>query len=365
MEVREVHIQFDLVYQSMNSHARRVFEPQEIDWLYNEAILSLVKERTNAKNNPKKDGFEDTIKRYEDVEQLVTTAPIPLYTSSKYREAFVGFKPANFLDYIPESGFEAKVYNRCDFNFDSYTSAGASSIWSTVIDLPVDSSSPAYQNFTLTIDGDVIFNYSDYTTLNSSLSTNELRFYLISLLIDTINENSSSTGIYAYWQKFGGGNSTVNNINNGIILVSYSAKTDAVVNYTGNVINESFTQTNNLTTYSNLNELDITYNPCRVIKTTDLQSLLNHSFGSTKVTSPIVSLQNDVILVHHKKRFICNGLNLTYIRKPRKIDLNLNIHPELSDDLNLEVIDIMARKAANRNTSNNIQGIINESLLKQ
>lgn len=370
MTAKEVHIQFDLVYQSINSHVRRTLEPQEIDWLFNESALSYIKERTNPKNNPKKDGFEETSKRYEDVEQLISTVSTPLYIAdSVYPDSMMGFKPANFLDYIPESGFKVKVFYGCDFDFVSYTANGNSSIWTSVIDFPVDeNAAPNYQDFTIVVDAVTIFDSTSFPPLNASLTTTELKFYLLNLIIETINNGSPVTGIYAYWQKFKGIGSTVNNINNALILVSYTGKTSATISFTGTAPTvNGFSQNNTLVRYTDANLTGLTgvVTPCRLIKSTDRENLLEHSFGSTKPTSPIVSVENDLILVHHKKRFIVNGLFLTYIRKPRKIDLSLSINPELSDDICLEIIDIAARKVAGRNNSDNLQGIVNESLLKQ
>lgn len=362
MLAKEIHIQFDLVFQSMNSKVRKRLESQEIDWVFNEAAISFVKERTNPKTNLKKDGFQDTVKRYEDVEQLISTVPLPLYLSSntasfsQYTDTYYSFKPFDHLNYIPENGFAIKGSADCPFDFSKALTTSVITGSKCIIPFPdtEETSSPFYNNFILKVDGVTVFDATTIPSFNGSILVQDLKFYLVSKIIETINNSGSN--LKAYWCKYG-----KDYHSNSLIIVSTSVNTTCQITYGGSFdTSYSFTQTS--ASKSVLVNTSVDEYPCRLIKTTERRSLLNNSFGSTKLTSPIVSLEDNIILVHHKKRFISDVLLLSYVRKPRKIDLLLDIGSELSDDVCFEIINLAVRKLINRNESS-YQNIINENAL--
>lgn len=369
MLVQEIHIQFDQIVQSTNSKVRRTVESEEIDWLFNEAAIDYVHERSKRKNptkvSDKVDGFEDTSKRYEDVEQLITTVPLPLYRAdllpapyNVYEDTYITAKPVDFLNYIPEDGFAVRGLDNCNFDFNSYNTT-TDTHFVFYIDFPDSSelSAPFYNNFKIVLNGTVtIFDSATMPNFNGSISDKDLKFYLISVILETIN-SLGLVGVEAYWNLYNG-----KTYNNKLIIVSKVTLYNACDITYGSFSNTYFSVVETYDRFST-GQLTFELNPCRVVKSTERLSLLNHSFGSTRKNSPLVTLERNLILVHHKKRFISNELLLTYIRLPRKINLSLGIDSDLSDDVCYEIINLATRKFLARVNARTYNNIMNENLL--
>lgn len=74
--IRELHYQFKLNMDRVDSLSNPDFNVAEIDWLLNEAQLIFVKQRMNPSSNPKQRGFEQSQKRIDDLGNLVIKYPL-------------------------------------------------------------------------------------------------------------------------------------------------------------------------------------------------------------------------------------------------------------------------------------------------
>jgi hypothetical protein len=74
MDIRELHYDFDIKMDRINSHSQTNFLKAEKDWLINEAGLVFLKQRSGT-NNSKRKGFENTQKRIDDLSTLVIKFP--------------------------------------------------------------------------------------------------------------------------------------------------------------------------------------------------------------------------------------------------------------------------------------------------
>lgn len=73
--IRELHYQFKLNIDRVDSLSNPDFNVAEIDWLLNEAQLVFIKQRMNPSSNPKQRGFEQSQKRIDDLGTLVIKFP--------------------------------------------------------------------------------------------------------------------------------------------------------------------------------------------------------------------------------------------------------------------------------------------------
>lgn len=73
--IRELHYQFKLNIDRVDSLSNPDFNVAEIDWLLNEAQLIFIKQRMNPTSNPKQKGFEQSQKRIDDLGNLVIKFP--------------------------------------------------------------------------------------------------------------------------------------------------------------------------------------------------------------------------------------------------------------------------------------------------
>lgn len=70
MTVQEMHYDFKLKFNKLDSQDYQNFQVPEIDWVLNEAQMLFIKQRYGL-TNPKQTGFEGTQKRIDDLRNLV------------------------------------------------------------------------------------------------------------------------------------------------------------------------------------------------------------------------------------------------------------------------------------------------------
>lgn len=76
MTISEMHIAFNMLLDKIDSLQYPTFLPEEKDFLLNQAIRKFVKTRYGG-TNPKREGFEQSQKRIDDLRTLVREVTIP------------------------------------------------------------------------------------------------------------------------------------------------------------------------------------------------------------------------------------------------------------------------------------------------
>lgn len=67
----EMHIEFRVKFNKVNSNKNKSFLPQEIDLFLNDQLDEFVETRATPKGNYKGEGFEDTQKRLDDIRTVI------------------------------------------------------------------------------------------------------------------------------------------------------------------------------------------------------------------------------------------------------------------------------------------------------
>ena len=78
MTIRELHYQFKINLDRVDSLSNPDFNAAEVDWLLNEAQLIFVKQRMSSRSNSKQKGFEESQKRIDDLGNLVIKNPLQI-----------------------------------------------------------------------------------------------------------------------------------------------------------------------------------------------------------------------------------------------------------------------------------------------
>jgi hypothetical protein len=111
MTVDEMHIAFNLGLQRMNANAYDTFLNEEIDFFLNRAQDRFIKERTNVKSDPRRDGFEGSQKRLDDIRVLVQQNFNETFPAQEGAQWIQGDLPVNYIHLVT---VQADVhYNRC------------------------------------------------------------------------------------------------------------------------------------------------------------------------------------------------------------------------------------------------------------
>lgn len=353
MQVREMHIGVNQWLQKINSKETDSFKPHEIDWALNEEVLRYIKQRTSTNSNAKKQGFESTQKRYDDIEELITSSILPCFY--KDSETVFSFLPFNYFRLINDRSL---VKDLCNLSLGSIPTTNQTKKI-CVVPFPdaTETSSPYYTSFKIIQQDNsaVLFDIANYITTSTGLNSKEEKFYIINLALEQLNRISPSN-IEVRWETF----DEEYHANSFVFVISnLPSFTGIILNPSGNIY------TSVTKNYLMYNPTPVKEYPNRLTNTEDLYVLLNSVFAGTMVHSPISSLSRGKINVHHRQKFILSFVKIDYIRKPRKIDLFLNQSCELNSNVHEEIVEATARRLSGITKGENYQQLINENLINE
>ena len=99
MTTQELHIELDVLLQRVNSHWNQNFLPQEKDLFLNREITRFIDRRIDRLGNKKREGLFDTIKRTVELSPLINTVRLPVINDTIKKEVSV-LLPFDFMYYI-------------------------------------------------------------------------------------------------------------------------------------------------------------------------------------------------------------------------------------------------------------------------
>lgn len=353
MTAQEAHIELDLALQRISSFDTSEILPQEKDWFINNEALKFVSQRTNPKSNAKGQGFEDTIKRLEDLKDLITVKSFPVI--DKGSSGYINLLP-DYLNYV---GSESILKSTCDnilsnvlpsrkivFNFDADLTLGLDIKVSIIRD---DNSETVVFNTNNLPDGYIEGVDKRELFLVNNAFTIQFQDYL--------NEHFSNS--YLYWQNFNS-----NFYNNHFILSTDSDIKGIKVTINGSdsifdFVDESFNSYG--TVLSSPAGKVIAKND--IIEHqffTDSQNSVLSKSTSKKVNSRI---QGSVLEVFYPVGYVISQINLIYVCKPSKMDIYLNRNLNFEYPICKEIISNTARYLKAILSDSNYQAYIQENSL--
>lgn len=92
-----MHIAFNQGLQRVNANAYDVFLDEEIDFYLNRAQDRFIKQRTNIKSDAKRDGFEGSQKRLDDIRTIIQQDTIDSWNALAQPMWWVGDLPLDYL----------------------------------------------------------------------------------------------------------------------------------------------------------------------------------------------------------------------------------------------------------------------------
>ena len=355
MTIEEMHIEIDLDLQKVNSNIKRNLLSQEKDRYLNRAIKKFINLRSNPKTNIKKEGYEESQKRIDDLQDITVTVPLTLYKHDNY----------NVKSILPYN-YHKKI------NIDCNVSYGCKNVSdnleeSTVYIRPClftlnDDATDLYKNLKIDLvnNGVVVqtlFDINNYSPYSIGLADLDLKFELQVLIRDEINKLD---GYQVYWEKFNG-----KFYNNRFILL-----TENTNNYTGlHIVTDTLDYTIQFSTISLIsisasNLLTQENVSARIQSSEDYSGSQSSNFGKSLVSSPLGKIENGLIFIGHDNTFIPTTCNFTYIREPQVVNLVLKQNCDLNDEYHPEIIEIACSLIRARFTGeyqvNKTEDIINE-----
>lgn len=321
--VKELHIALDFRLQQMNSNRKQAFAPEQYDVALNDAILTVVKKRCSAKLNSKQEGFEESIKRYEDLQSLKRDCKPDTYFVDNH---LIFDLPSNYHSYDTLIG-DVK------FNKNGITSSNSAiNNFCTVVNF----SNVTDYNIT-----SLVYTLGSGSTINTDSfiklvkSKNSL-FYYFNLVRDYIKDKHD---IDCYFENYDGQyyansiifvtsdyNKRCIAVNNNIISLVLYSKTRLVKTIPQQVITLSD------------KKLDLISSHNERVKGND------YYINKNIHLNPTFTIKNNKIYIKINSNFIISNLRLEYIKIPRLIDSRLNQMTDvtITDEILEEAVTLIA-----------------------
>lgn len=341
MTVQEMHIGIDQFLQKVNSNYIDSFSDEEKDYHLSIEQERFIKTRISG-NNIQRLGYQYTQKRYDDLQELITTFESNAFIKDTNTQ-YINLPP----NYMALDSDRSLVDDLCNGNFAALTPLNQTVYYSFIA---VEDDVDLYSVFSIAINGITVFDITDYPGLTFFNSSD--KFMLISLIRTELNR-LGYTVYYENWNGF--------YYPNQLFFVNETTNFNSVKFTYNSFFNLKSTTSVVLQRYLGIGK-EV---PNRLTKTSDLYEILRTNFGKSTAYSPVSSLEKTQLLVHHRQNFICTKIRLSYIRKPQPIILSLSQNCELSESVHEEIVELCAKRLAGLLEARNYNVMANENNEKE
>jgi len=333
MTIEEMHIAIDLGLQKVNTFTQKNLLSQEKDWFLNDEVTKFIKQRTNPVSNMKRQGTDDTTKRYEDLSDLTRREILNIeLISDTIGECKV---PSNYYGYISS---KASVVQLCE---DEKIEKTSENLYMCVFPLSFPDGT-VLTNYTVKLKTDSTSSY--YTIYDMSTLPDEYledvpiskqSFMLLKSMKILMKEGLESmpksvTSIYSsYWEKYGR-----DFYNNNFIIVSNSPFISLEVTINSTTI----TYPSKAVSFDMLTKKSDLWAKTRLIEDEFQHEVQQSKLSQSRPESPVVAIEQGVIRIDFNKGWIGNSLELIYVSKPTILDLLLRKNLNMKDTVSREIV---------------------------
>jgi hypothetical protein len=336
MDITEMHLNIDLELNKLNSNLYEIILPQEKDYFLNRAQERFIKQRYGALSNPKRQGFEMSQKRIDDLKNLL----VPNYYDKCFK------LPVTDFDYNDK----LKFYFPGDYMFLTSSRSRLKHNYCGTL-TPVDTNVTFK---TITINLSILTDYSLFgikigTSLGSSTNVVPVgtltgldaqeKTLAVQTVVDTFNKVDALT--YYGWKAYSG---NYRDVKGDIVIVIPNTDTTNIVYYTttGTYTGSFFTQVTNVKTYLESNG-NMEVFPNRFAQQDDVYLMQVDPFNKTNAyEGPLVIIHTDSIDVFIERvgpeAFVVQEIAISYLRKPRLMSSTTKQSCELSEETHSEIL---------------------------
>lgn len=332
MEVKEMHIHFEQRLQKMSANKTRKLMSEEIDSLLN--LMVDRKLRQSIKPRPGEfQRFEVEQTEVDLVRNHLVERPLKPFYDPANGYYFVDL-PSNYWFLLDDA---ASWVKKCTGNYQF----GSSPYLVYFLPFPKSTSptGPYYQDVSITYviganPAVTVFSMLEEHPEHLGYPSKDQRYEIVNRVMATETEE------ILYWEE-----SSAAFRRNGFLVITtdptrvYSIKSGASTTAGTKILDTAYT----------------TYTPLAAVRTTPNREM-NHSLNSHLLNTPYYTPGEDSFLsrimqqrlqVYAPKSCIVTSLTMVYLRKPRKISLNLNEHCDLPDVFHNDVVDMAVEHAYN------------------
>jgi len=320
MDITEMHLNIDLELNKLNSNLYEIILPQEKDYFLNRAQERFIKQRYSAVSNPKRQGFEMTQKRIDDLRNLL----VPNYYDKCFQLPISDFDYINKLKfYFPgDYMFLTSSRSRITHNHCSVLSTVSNVLLfdTIVVNLPNEED---YSLIAMALNSSPVLPIGSLTGLGAKEKT-----LAIQTAIDVLNSNFPST-----WRAYP---SNYREVKGDIVIVKTGAE---VFTYTNNGVPITVTVVTNSKNYLTATGTP-EISPNRFAQQDDVYIMQVDPFNKTDAfEGPLTIIHTDSIDVFYQPdSFIVQEIAISYLRKPRLMSSTTNQSCELSEETHAEIL---------------------------
>lgn len=345
--VNELHIALNLSLQYIKSNRKSVIKPYEIDWLLNETMFRTIDDIIDGKQI---EGYDDTQLSYDALQPIKTRRKLDFDVDAANNK-LVCVIPDNYLHH---DSVEVHTVADCGVNRSLINNEGRY----LVLPLIEDTVSPYYADLKIVIDSPLSTLYDAVTRGLTNINNEDSKFVYIADVITVLREANYSV----YWEYYGG----IYHPNSFIIFANFSTAPFNLTMTYHTVISHSTTNTIPLKYYETGAGTSVIHSSVdtRLISTNIVRNLLNHKYGTTNPKSPIMTIEDNKIMLYYNDDFYISEVYLTYIRKPKLINYIINQMPEVKNISNL-IVQLTVQNIKAKIKDDNYNLITNENVLNK
>lgn len=318
MLIQEMHNKIELGLQKMGSHAYDWIQPEQVDSMINDAIVAYVKNKTNSFSLSGKGPFSRNVKALEDL-RTITIHNRPLFMNKVSDTSYFAELPSNYEYFV--QGL-TNTGRKCDFENQAFPSTTSQTRYIFNVDIPVSLVSIVHNGKQL---------FSKFAS--KAYQHPEMSFMLYNELVTLFDYNEAELFFDPVSSKF----TIITRTSHPITLTRYtgSGTTSEVINPTTSITFNGYVDTGQFKRV----KLALT----NIGKYGDY---LEHPFANTSSNRPVAIIHAGEtpysvgrLQVITNERFILSNVDLTYIRRPAKVSLSLNISCDLPVHTHEEIVD--------------------------
>lgn len=317
MTVREMHIEVQQATQNVGSNKRRKFQPDEIDWILNKVMHRYIEtEAMSVRNEP---SAEHSLTRLQHLAPLLRDIALPCF---KRDGGVLARIPLTVQELLSVS---ADVQPLCGTAPSTLRQARVVYKLPLVENLTQDDP-PYFDVLRLSVNNVDIFNAESFAELRSAQFEGYPRRWLWQPLRLMLPELEG----LIYWEHYNG-----QFYPNTLIFDGYGAANITLVS--GSTTYVAVPMTEFQTEYVAKMPMK---RPVRLFYQTELPDMQVGAFTRTHYTSPLGYLQSNTLKIDTDGSFIVGGCTVHYVKKPRAIDVNLNVDCDLHVSAHQNICDL-------------------------
>lgn len=325
-----MHNYIRLELNKIDSNLYDDFLPEEIDAFINQAQAVFIKERYSPKSNSKKEGFEMSQKRIDDLRRcVVSNLTLNLYKSNDPTIVYATL-PSNYQ--FLTSG-KTTLYLDCCGGAINYSTT---TVTSTIGLIPFNPSSDVdtgitdFSHFTLTSNSNPIL---DTTNFSNYIYPGQRDDFAELVVASLLPQYTSSYSLY--YEVYQG-----NYYPNKLIVVQNSTSAPApVYNFYNPPSNQTvswFTISNDVYTPVSGGTNQTSFNQYTQEDLIDM----DNPFKKTSTDQTIINITGQQINIYLSENIIAQNTNISYLRRPKRVSLLLQQDCELADHTHLEIVSM-------------------------